>query len=106
MTPEPEPLPSLPSTPIQGHATGSESPNGTQLDTPPTPPEKESLDTGKGKARITDSPTPYDEVAAPAEINSSSEEDVKLDEAEARKVEEASRFRSLKRVSLIFQLRI
>jgi len=85
--PESEPLPLLPSTPIQGHATGLESSNEAVPDTPSPPEEGQAV--GKGKARLTESPTPYDDVAAAAETNSSSEEDVKLDdETEARNVEE------------------
>jgi len=87
--PSTSPEPSLPTTPIEEHTSGSESSNEAQPDSPPTPPEKESQDVGKGKGRLTESPTPYDDVAAAVEINSSSEEDVKVDdEADARKVEE------------------
>lgn len=77
-------LPSLPASPIKQDASSS--------DIAPQQPDTPSP--GKGKGRLTDSPTPYEgehaEVAEASSGGEEEEEDVKAGEEEAQKIEEVT----------------
>lgn len=82
---EPYPLPSLPASPIEPIEQDV-------LSSEITPQQPDNLSPSKGKGRLTDSPTPYDDDQTEvADVSSEEEEeDAKVNEEEARKIEEVT----------------